>query len=115
MRVDAIRHSAHLQIEDLVSRLAQTPSSCFPPKIPGCWLVITRLNFALDMPDTFLRASPSQRSEERDVRVEDFLNDKLQTHADLENLDSLLENVREQQSLLKQQVCILLFDYGLII
>ena len=39
-----------------------------------------------------------------DVRVEDYLNDKLQTHADLENLDSLLEGVRKQQDLLRQQV-----------
>lgn len=42
--------------------------------------------------------------EECDIRVEDYLNDKLQTKADLDNLDSLLENVRNQQRLLKQQV-----------
>lgn len=40
----------------------------------------------------------------KDVRVDDYLNDKLQTFADFETLDSLLEKVREQQSLLKQQV-----------
>lgn len=43
-------------------------------------------------------------NEERDIRVEDYLNDKLQTSADLENLDALLDNVLQQQTLLKQQV-----------
>ncbi|KAI9707564.1 MAG: hypothetical protein M1836_000525 [Candelina mexicana] len=42
--------------------------------------------------------------EERDVRVEDYLNDKLQTVADLENLDALLLNVQNQQELLKKQL-----------
>ena len=37
------------------------------------------------------------------VRVEDYLNDKLQTSADLENIDTLLKNVLKQQTLLKQQ------------
>jgi peptidoglycan hydrolase CwlO-like protein len=39
-------------------------------------------------------------------RVADFLDDKLQTVADLEtgNLESLLARITEQQSLLKQQV-----------
>lgn len=41
---------------------------------------------------------------EQSVRVEDYLNDQLQTEADLENLDSLLENVQKQQKLLKDQV-----------
>ena len=51
------------------------------------------------------RKPPSQLlGEERDIRVEDYLNDKLQTTADLENLDALLENVRGQQGLLKKQV-----------
>ena len=45
-------------------------------------------------------------SEERDIRVEDYLNDKLQTTADLDVLDSILENVRNQQNLLKEQVCV---------
>ncbi|KAL8807860.1 MAG: hypothetical protein Q9223_004225 [Gallowayella weberi] len=40
----------------------------------------------------------------RDVRVEDYLNDKLQTTADLDSLDSLLENVKNQQALLRQQL-----------
>ena len=43
-------------------------------------------------------------SDDRDIRVEDYLNDKLQTYADLDNLDSLLQNVKDQQALLKQQV-----------
>lgn len=42
--------------------------------------------------------------EKRDIRVEDYLNDQLQTDADLENLDTLLDNVRNQQGLLKKQV-----------
>ncbi|KAL8674747.1 MAG: hypothetical protein Q9168_000831 [Polycauliona sp. 1 TL-2023] len=40
----------------------------------------------------------------RNTRVEDYLNDKLQTTADLEGLDTLLENVQTQQGLLKQQL-----------
>lgn len=40
----------------------------------------------------------------REARVEDYLNDKLQTAADLENLDSLLVDVKKQQGLLRQQV-----------
>ena len=46
----------------------------------------------------------ASRSHEQNVRVEDYLNDKLQTYADLENIDVLLRNVLEQQSLLQQQV-----------
>lgn len=37
-------------------------------------------------------------------RVEDYLDDKLQTDADLQNLDLLLDTVRNQQSLLLKQV-----------
>jgi hypothetical protein len=39
-----------------------------------------------------------------DARVQDYLDDKLQSAADLDSLSSLLDNVREQQQLLKQQV-----------
>ncbi len=46
----------------------------------------------------------SVSTEERDIRVDDYLNDKLQIAADLENLDSLLINVKDQQALLKKQV-----------
>ncbi|KAL8708042.1 MAG: hypothetical protein Q9220_007038 [cf. Caloplaca sp. 1 TL-2023] len=38
------------------------------------------------------------------TRVEDYLNDKLQTAADLESLDNLLASVRNQQELLRQQL-----------
>lgn len=39
-----------------------------------------------------------------DARVEDYLNDKLQTLADFDSLDALLTNLKAQQDLLKQQV-----------
>lgn len=42
-----------------------------------------------------------------DGRVQDYLDDKLQSAADLDSLDSLLENVKNQQDLLKKQVCLL--------
>jgi len=42
--------------------------------------------------------------EERDIRVEDYLNDKLQNSTDLANIDALLEDVKAQQILLQQQV-----------
>ncbi|KAL9101668.1 MAG: hypothetical protein Q9187_009212, partial [Circinaria calcarea] len=54
-----------------------------------------------------LTIQPSARlssDEDRDIRVEDYLNDKLQTYADLENLDSLLETVKQQQNLLREQL-----------
>jgi hypothetical protein len=40
----------------------------------------------------------------QDVRLRDYLDDKLQTLADLESLDSLLLSVRHQHSLLQQQL-----------
>lgn len=59
------------------------------------------------MTDLAIRLDTSRNlGEERDIRVEDYLNDKLQTLADLENLDSLLENVRNQHLLLTQQACL---------
>lgn len=42
--------------------------------------------------------------EQQDVRIEDYLNDKLQTAADLDNLDALLKASQNQQTLLKEQV-----------
>jgi hypothetical protein len=38
------------------------------------------------------------------VRVADYLDDQIQSTTDLENLESLLTNVRNQQDLLKKQV-----------
>lgn len=40
----------------------------------------------------------------QDARLEDYLNDKLQTYADFESLDSLLTNIRTQQDLLQKQL-----------
>ena len=39
-----------------------------------------------------------------EARIDDYLNDKLQTLADLDSLDTLLENVRRQQALLQKQL-----------
>jgi phage-related minor tail protein len=39
-----------------------------------------------------------------ETRVQDYLNDKLQTTADLSNLDSLLQNIQQQHELLRVQV-----------
>lgn len=39
-----------------------------------------------------------------ETRVQDYLNDKLQTTADLNNLDSLLQTIQEQHELLRVQV-----------
>lgn len=41
---------------------------------------------------------------ERDIRVEDYLNDKLQNSTDLANIDTLLKDVKAQQVLLLKQV-----------
>lgn len=38
-----------------------------------------------------------------DSRVQDYLDDRLQSSADLDSLDTLLENVKQQQELLKNQ------------
>lgn len=43
-----------------------------------------------------------------DSRVQDYLDDKLQSAADLETLDSLLASVNAQHELLRQQVCCVL-------
>ncbi|KAH0026814.1 hypothetical protein KCU78_g4225, partial [Aureobasidium melanogenum] len=45
-----------------------------------------------------------RRNQDNDVRLVDFLDDKLQAFADLETLDSLLDSVKAQQDLLKQQL-----------
>lgn len=41
---------------------------------------------------------------ETDIRVEDFLSDKIQTAADLADLKSLLAKVEEQKKILQAQV-----------
>lgn len=41
---------------------------------------------------------------EMDIRVEDYLSDKIQTAADLKDLDSLISKVEEQKKLLQLQV-----------
>lgn len=39
-----------------------------------------------------------------DPRVEDYLNDRIQTAHDLQNLDDILQNLQEQHDLQKRQV-----------
>ncbi len=57
------------------------------------------------MAEMTYRTNASQNAaEERDIRVEDYLNDKLQNSTDLANIDALLEDVKAQQVLLQQQV-----------
>jgi hypothetical protein len=51
-----------------------------------------------------MAADSAIRIEERDSRVAEWLDDKLQTLADLESLDALLQDVRSQQVLLRDQV-----------
>ena len=46
------------------------------------------------------------RSMGMDTRVRDYLDDKIQTSADFEGLDALLQQARNQQKLLKEQVWI---------
>jgi len=46
------------------------------------------------------------RTLDLETRVQDYLNDKLQTVADFESLDSLLQNVQEQHRLLHTQVSV---------
>ena len=49
----------------------------------------------------------------QDTRVQDFLDDKLQSLADLETLDSLLSNVQNQHDLLRKQVRFVICNHGL--
>lgn len=41
---------------------------------------------------------------EQDIRVEDYLNDKIQTASDFGNLDDLIASVETQQKQLEEQV-----------
>jgi hypothetical protein len=43
---------------------------------------------------------------ERDIRLEDWLNDKLQTTADLDDLAKLIAIVDDQKTQLDRQVCL---------
>lgn len=52
-------------------------------------------------------ADPSARCQSlHAVKVEDYLGDKIQEIADLQNLDSLLVSLNEQQELQRKQVYI---------
>jgi RAD50-interacting protein 1 len=51
-----------------------------------------------------MAAISSTRSLDIETRVQDYLNDKLQTTADLNNLESLFQNVQQQHELLQMQV-----------
>lgn len=42
--------------------------------------------------------------DDSDIRVQDFLDDKLQTSGDLDSLDALLANITTQHDVLKQQL-----------
>ena len=42
--------------------------------------------------------------EDMTIMVEDYLNDRLQDPADMENIDTLLLDIQEHQDLLKKQV-----------
>jgi len=41
---------------------------------------------------------------ERDIRLEDYINDKFQTAADFDSLESLISNVETQKKQLQEQV-----------
>ncbi|OCK84908.1 hypothetical protein K432DRAFT_378152 [Lepidopterella palustris CBS 459.81] len=45
-----------------------------------------------------------EQTEDRECRVSDYLDDKLQTLGDLDSLQSLLSNIRNQHGLLKKQL-----------
>lgn len=47
------------------------------------------------------------------ARVDDYLDDKIQTAADLDGINALLTQIEEQQGLLQKQVC-LLQRFGLL-
>lgn len=52
-----------------------------------------------------MEMQPESSGSEQDPRVREYLDDKLQTQADFAGLDTLLQQTRHQQELLKKQVC----------
>lgn len=60
-------------------------------------------------PIAILKDRNDVHSSEDDIRLDDYLNDKLQTAADFEDLDSLIASVEEQRSQLQSQVRYSLF------
>lgn len=55
-------------------------------------------------PIAIVRNSSNISEGEHDIRLDDYLNDKLQTAADFQNLYSLIANVEEQRVQLLSQV-----------
>lgn len=49
-------------------------------------------------------SSPNKLSPFERIRVEDYLNDKIQVSSDFEGLDSLLSNLRAKRDLQQRQV-----------
>ena len=47
----------------------------------------------------------SDTEERQSFAMEDYLNDKIQTPADLDNIEALMLSVKDQQELLWKQVC----------
>lgn len=62
--------------------------------------------FELDIETSYINIYTNMDMAPHDVdaRVLDYLDDKLQSLADFDTLDSLLDSVKVQQDLLKQQV-----------
>lgn len=60
-------------------------------------------------PRLVMAVSSYVHAADHDVRVQDYLDDKLQAIGDFDTLDSLLDNIKTQQVLLKDQVCFVLF------
>ena len=56
------------------------------------------------IPIAIVRNGSNISEGEHDIRLDDYLNDKLQTAADFQNLDSLIANVEEQRVQLLNQV-----------
>lgn len=90
------------------------------PAKPAGWIIETNLHLqtlqraqTLPMTSTFRDRSPvavlmdpknDVPASERDMRLEDWLNDKIQASADLHSIASLIEAVDVQKTQLDQQV-----------